>query len=586
METIPGENVKFLQDNFPDLAQKIISPEQLGPYHYKTTPKPNIFYRQKPFHSIINPEREALNLVKDLPVKKGILFLFIGIGLGYHLEKFSELYASTIGDATLIVLEKSVQAFSLLVLNKDISFIRGMHLFIGESEERVKSYIDALDPLSFKGYRIIRLRGSYSLFQSYYDGIECYFKDALSGKISNLLTRFAFESLWMKNIIENIPTLTGRRSIASLKGALQNIPALIISAGPSLQGQLELIASVQNRIHIIAVDTVIGPLLKSGIVPDFVITLDAGFFNYLDFRDLFIQNNIPRNINLIADMVAYPHILRQWRGNLYFSETSFPERSNKTSFSHHHPLIGLFHDYFPHSDSLYCGGSVSTTAIEFSLYLGAYPVFVTGLDLSYTQYKTHINSSPHYNEFYRSSDRLHSLETSMINAIGDRKFKLLPGIGGKEVLSDFIFDNYLKWIISRKEYRNRVLNLTLRGVKIQGLPNLSLEELAGSTLMPKNKTPLKPTITAKLTDRASCSFLEELQSAISQAKRDLGYSFNADLFVQEYSFLQNNVLEAQALYNTDDAIRGHLLLFLQFLGQHVDRSLQRLELLRRDETPH
>jgi hypothetical protein len=584
METIAGENVKLLQKYFPDLAQKIISPDRLGPYQYKPKPKPNIFYHQKPLHSNINPEGEALNLVKDLPVKKGILFLFIGLGLGYHLELFRELYTSERGDATLIVIEKSVQAFSLLVQNRDISFIRGMHLFIGESEERVKSYIDTIDPLSFKGYRIIRLRGSYSLFQSYYDGIERYFKDALSGKISNLLTRFAFESLWMKNIIDNIPNLTGRSSIASLKNALQNTPALIISAGPSLQGQLELIASIQSRIHIIAVDTVIGPLIKSGIVPDFVVTLDAGFFNYLDFRDLFFQSSTPRNINLIADVVAYPHILRQWRGNLYFSETAFTARGNETGFSHHSPLISLFQDYFPHLDSLYCGGSVSTTAIEFSLFLGAYPVFVTGLDLSYTEYKTHINSSTHYNQFYRNSDRLHSLDTSIINAIGDRKIKLLPGIDGKEVLSDFIFDNYLKWIITRKEYRNRVLNLTTRGVKIRGIPNLRLEDLADSTLMSKNKTPLKPTVSATLTERTSCSFLERLQSAISHAERDLVHSLDADLFLREYGFLQNNVLEAQALYETDDAMREHLLLLLQYLRRHVDRSLQRMKLLRTDET--
>jgi hypothetical protein len=102
--------------------------------------------------------------------------------------------------------------------------------------------------------------------------------------------------------------------------------------------------------------------------------------------------------------------------------------------------------------------------------------------------------------------------------------------------------------------------------------------------MSKNKSPLKPTVSATLTERTSCSFLERLQSAISHAERDLVHSLDADLFLREYGFLQNNVLEAQALYETDDAMREHLLLLLQYLRRHVDRSLQRMKLLRTDET--
>ena len=52
----------------------------------------------------------------------------------------------------------------------------------------------------------------------------------------------------------------------------------MLGAGPSLSSQLDKIEELHKWIYIIAVDTVLEPLLTVGIEPDLVVTLDAQFF--------------------------------------------------------------------------------------------------------------------------------------------------------------------------------------------------------------------------------------------------------------------------------------------------------------------
>jgi len=569
------KNIEFLSSHFPSIKNKILAAKVTESFSFISEPQPNIYFRKKAFHSKY-PQREALRSVKGLTIKEGFLILFLGMGLGYTIEIFKELYGDNAEKATLIVVEKSIEAFSLVVRNRDISFLSGTYLFIGDPLDTVLSFIDTLNPFSFRGYRIIRLRGSCTLSEEYYKKIETALKTTLSGKLSDMLTRFAFEGLWIKNIIDNIPLIAGKSSIAALKNVLKNRPALVINAGPSLTLQLELIKKISMYVYIIAVDTVIEPLLLSGITPDFIITLDAQLMNMYDFHAIFTGRLKATSSNLIADVVAYPQILKHWNENLYFTETAFPVFRNGMVYIESHPLSSLLHHYFTNSDFLECGGSVSTTAIEFACYTGAYPVFVTGLDLAYTQYATHVCSSAPYNAFYRNTDRFNPLPSIMMKAIQKRKLRPLPGIGGKTVLSDFIFSHYLKWIGSRSVYRNRVYNITEAGVAIPGIEHLNLQELFDSKYFASKKNPIHPSTENKFPVKASLRFLSSLKTAVRDAKKDLSGTFEISSFVEKYRFLRNSALEASRLLPNQAAVSSHLFLLLQFMEKHIDRSIAKV----------
>lgn len=576
MNNFLEKNKAFFRIHHPDLMGKILSLDELRTVSFDEKPYPNVLSRGKPFHSRRDPKKEAETLVAGLTVGKGYLFIFFGIGLGYHIEHFVRTYRNA-EDATIVAIEKNAEAFSLLLHTRDAFFLSGVRLFVGERTEDVLSYFSALSPLAFKGYRIIRLRGAVSLNEGYYRTIETYFKSLMAGRLSDVLTRFSFESLWMKNIVENIPALANRMSVAALRNIHNGTPALVIAAGPSLFRQLNRIRALTDRIVLIAVDTALKPLLASDIVPDFVVTLDAQYYNLFDFTGILSSPHVSGHISLVADIVTYPKILKSWNGPVFFSATA-AEPENTLGFPHdHHPLIDLLGEFFPHIVYLDCGGSVATTAVEFALHLGASPVAVAGLDLAYSDYLTHVNSSSPFLFSYRRSGRVSPLLTKMLKTITSRKLQAAPGIGGGEVLSDFVFSHYVNWFENKKEYAGRVFNATDQGVRISPLNHIELEEIASNRKHPKG-VPKPCAHTSETLSREMClRFLKTLLDQIDAAKNEPSEAFaKSALFIRRYPFLRNMVAEAQSLYAASDSFETHIRLFLLLMERKVVQALRRL----------
>jgi len=619
MESPFDKNIEFLTAHFSHLLKKLLSPDTLAPYTFVQGSPPNIVHGKRAFHSKADPEREALRSVQNIIVQEGTLILFLGLGMGYHVEKFMKLY-NTAG-ARVVVVEKSAEAFTILVQNRDISFLQGVKLFIAETPSSIIDYFESLSPVSFRGHRVIRLRGAFELFSQYYTKIQSTFAALMSARLSDMLTRFAFESLWLKNFISNIPLLSGRRSIAALKGTLAKSPVLVIGAGPSLKNQLPLIARIAPTVHIIAVDTAVGPLVMCGIIPDFIVSLDAQYFNTCDFFSLFSDvhtaETVYRRSVLVTDIVVCPQILKNWKGDIYFSETSYSPDSDYDGFNGNipletHSLSLLLHTYFHDIDSLECGGSVTTTALELALYLGTAPVYVTGLDLSYTGYQTHVSSSPFYNELYRTSSRFAPLQTLITGSIRGRKIHQVPGKDGRMVVSDFIFLNYLKWLESRAVYESRVVNVTESGLQITGIVHQTLEKCAaelssrekkpdmrlhtsqaqnwdrppnrnrprdGSLIRDKSPDRYKPLSRGRpLSRETALLFLHTLQKESNEAKSILNeHGFDMQAFMGRFAFLRNSTLHALHLYKSEPSIKNHLLLLLRFLDRYIQKACKKLD---------
>jgi hypothetical protein len=576
MEDRIARNRTFLDEAFPGVSSLLLPPDRILNFTLLDGPIPNIVHRGKTLHARKDPDREASNLVSDIPVRAGTVVLFLGLGLGHQVRRLKSRFPRTFGEATIIVVERSVETFSLLCAREDVSFLKDTFLFVGEASRRVEQFIEQLSALGVTGHRIVALRGCTALHPDYYRRIENFFRMSLAGKLSDLLTRFAFESLWAKNIIENLPSLVDRQSIAAFRGALRGQPALVVNAGPSLYHQLDLISDLQTRVHLIAVDTALTPLMKGGTIPDFVVTLDAGFFNTLDFRWPFISRTPVQEMRLVADMVAHPLILSHWEGAIYFSETSPTETAEKPGERNRVPFLDQFRKHYPTLPTLDCGGSISTTAIELALFMDADPVYVTGLDLSYDDYKTHVNSTALYELFARKSERFSSIDTAMIGSIAGRRRRMLPALGGGEVISDFVFSKYLHWLQERSCYRGRVTNCTARGVAISSLPHRPLDEVASGAFLPRRKYALRPEPAKILTADKATAFLNELDSALKQVRKEIDTHSDPHHLAARHQAFTSLILEAHKLYGSNASLYRYLGLLLDFIGNHVRRARTRI----------
>ncbi len=581
MNNIFEKNKAFFRKHQPDLLNTILPPDKLRNVRFDEKPHPNVLFRGKPFHSRRDPKKEAEALVSGLTVRKGYLFIFFGIGLGYHVEHFMRTYRNA-KDATVVAIEHSTEAFSLLCHRRDVSFLSGILLFVGERAERVNAYFSTLSPLDFKGYRIIRLRGAVSLNAQYYTAIETYFKSSVTGRLSDVLTRFSFESLWMKNIVENIPSLENSVSVATLRNRHRATPALVIAAGPSLFVQLNRIRELADRVVLIAVDTALKPLLAMDIVPDFVVTLDAQYYNMFDFTDILSSPGMSRRISLVADLVSCPKILKSWNGPLFFSATAAKPENSSGFPQDPLPLIDMLREFIPNITYLDCGGSVATTAIEFALHLGASPVAVTGLDLAYSYYLTHVNSSSPYLFADRRSVRVSPLLTKMLKTIASRKLHAASGIGGEEVLSDFVFSTYANWFENKKEYAGKVFNATEKGVQIPLLSHIELEEIPSNQKRPKQAANPSAHDSGILGRETCLRFLHSLFYRIGTAKKEVAGALKESAeFISRYPFLRNVVIEAKSIYHASEPFETHVRLFLLLMERKAIQALRRL-----GENPH
>jgi len=578
MNEVFQKNLFFLQKFHPHLAELASFTTLSSDFEYIGYPYPNVIYKKRAFHSRKNPFTEADNLVGGLKVKKGQMYIFFGIGMGYHIQSFMNLYQNMLNQITVIAVEASPDSFTLLVQNRDISFLRGIKLFVGTSAQNFETFLKSIDPTLFRGYRIIKLRGAVSAFGNYYQKIEECFRTFMSTKLSDILTRLNFESLWIKNIIQNISYLERSSSVDCLKNSLRGNPALVICAGPSLKEQLGDIAEVSSRIYIIAVDTVVEPLIRAGVIPDFVVTLDAQYYNFHDFRYLFTLPQLTERIILVSDITVYPGIPRRWQGRVYFSATPLIMDKEGKIFSGYHPLLESLKGYIEPPGLLECGGSVSTTAMEFALYAGAHPVMVTGLDLSYTGFLTHVCSSPQYNMLYLSSSRLRPIQGCFLNAIIKRKLRWLKGMDNEKVLSDFILEKYLRWIESRKNYTGKVFNLTSKGAKIASLPHLDIKEVKRYPVLSEKKH-FAMVNNEKIIKKNSAELLTFLENQIVSAQKNPALSLATDeslyKLAKNYPFMENIIRGALSLYHDPDKAAGYIYHFLGMCKKQVDRMISR-----------
>jgi hypothetical protein len=585
-----AKNLSLLALRFPSLRDRLDreKPEPArGGFALVPAAKPNILYRGRPYHSLRDAEREALSLVDGLSVRPGQVFIFLGIGMGYHIEAFKRHYGGE--GLTLIAIERSLEAFSLLLRTRDISFLEGVALFVGERAERVEACFEGMSPYRFTGYRVIRLRGACTAFPGYYRGIETSFREAMAGKLSDVLTRFAFEGLWMKNIVGNVASMAGRSTIRALAGALRGGPALVVGAGPSLLDRPEMMRRLASSLPTIVVDTALDALIGIGVTPDYVVTLDAQFHNLHDFAGVFSASGGSEGMTLVADLACYPKIPRRWNGDVFFSASAFERAGGGYEL---HPLVEKLRGVDETVEALPCGGSVATTALELAVKMGAEPIFAAGLDLGYTRLLTHAVSSAPYRARLLGSSRLEPLLTSTARSIAARPLRHAPGVNGEQVLTDFVFLSYMRWIAERAEFRGRVFSVAENGLDIPGIGRASMEDAIEASRPAKGrKTPARrqprsqspaggaPINGAPIFGKASALlYLGSLEDEADDAFREASglARMKPDGAAARYPFLAPILAEVGALYRDPDAAGSGLSSFLAAFGKWVERARDRL----------
>ncbi|EMN50170.1 PF01973 family protein [Leptospira interrogans str. L1207] len=428
--------------------------------------------------STIAPRTQAQRILQTQKISSTDLVVVIGLGnphLIFEVHKSLEP-----GQVLLLVDEYPELIFPLWDgILEPVMDVPGRHLFLGHSALNLLwNYLESLPVERVSGIRVFRNTASTALNETYYSDLEIKIRKILSSKMSDLLTKFEFERIWVRNTFVNTANFPDsknpRTRIESLKGKFLDTPAMLVSAGPSLRSQCEWISKVRDKVFLFSCDTSFKALLKFGIVPDGVITLDAqthSFFHFMGAE----SSNVP----LFADLVSSPSILRSQKFTKivhsltakYVVDASGEFKREVTAGSKTaEKLLGPIGD-------IQSGGSVATTAFDLLRNLGCKPIFLVGQDLAYSGREIHSTGTHHNEKWLTLIGRTQSLEKINEVIIRKRDTRLVRSAEGGLVLTDYVLDLYRHWF--EESFRSldfSVYNVNSRGAQIANCKNVSLEE--------------------------------------------------------------------------------------------------------------
>lgn len=209
---------------------------------------------------------------------------------------------------------------------------------------------------------------------------------SLPEQINNKIREVNLKS-WMENLAENMDAI-------KISGDISHIPkqkgkdVIIVGGGPSFKekGHIEILKRLNGKT-IISTDKMLIPLLKSGITPDFVLSVDGHRELIGIFYESELFNEKLSTIGILAVMVA-PNVVQKFKGEKIFFTPMIDDVDKSVSLS-----VALSH--ITQKSILSTGGNTGISCINLAYYLGFKNIILTGMDLGYTM-ETPIEKSAYY----------------------------------------------------------------------------------------------------------------------------------------------------------------------------------------------
>lgn len=234
-------------------------------------------------HSKYDPQQDAERFINNFRDETYKHVLFLGVGLGYHIKKFLEMYP----DTKFSIYEPDEEVLLTYLKHKKLDElpVRNLkQLFTGTDADHNINKIQQLLESSNGVLKIITLPIYEKLYGEQLDMVMKKVLESLKEKKSLLATTISFQKRWTINSVKNFPTVLKTPNILRDidKSAFEDKPAIIVAAGPSLNEEFENLRYIKDNglAYIFSVGSAINALIEQGIHPDAACTYDPQSINY------------------------------------------------------------------------------------------------------------------------------------------------------------------------------------------------------------------------------------------------------------------------------------------------------------------
>lgn len=337
--------------------------------------------------TLANPNAYVEPVEQDIPwleaVKQSVedtecIFVY-GFGQGLGIVDLIEQYTGRL----LMVYEPDLDQFYRAIVAYDLTplFDHPNFYYLAVGTEQLNSlfYMASLhmhNELAFVALRhyleseMDVLREVREKFQKYNHTYE-----------SNQNTHALFQQDWVRNSMYQMGDMLNSPSIESLQGIYKGLTAVVVASGPSLQQDIDWIERMKPHAFVVAAGSSIQALVRHGIKPHLVATLDGGVINNKVFE-------APETLEAPL---------------LYASTSYYGITDRKTSGKIHavmsNDTITQYYMGLNHSDiAMTPTPTVVGTAIQAAIWMGATRIVLMGQDLSFPGNKFYADGVNHVGE--------------------------------------------------------------------------------------------------------------------------------------------------------------------------------------------
>ena len=451
------ENEVVLRARFPVVYQRVIASSPARPIDFMYEAKESggqvlkTIRGEHSFETYGNEDRE--NLLKrwfeGLEIAPESFYAISGFGDGSHIEYF--LTHSSNG--TIVLVAEKDPAFLRETLSRvDCSKLLAndrLILGVGELDDGFFKDIQNAALSAIQDVNMVMFSPLHSVDERYYDKmrnelIRQYLVIRPLIEV-NLRTAPKIQS----NTFTNLPAMASAPDLAEIGSGFEDIPFILVGAGPSLDESIPFLRSVQDKAIIVTSNSPLRKLVNNGIRPHLVVTADPNSPTLEGFGGVDVKG-----LRLACPYSAYPDIVNLFPGKI-FSWCTF------------NPIVDVLKKFQgkPLGSKIMEKGTVSGCVLDISRLLGCKKVLFVGQDMCirddgryYTDDSAYADRGAHYADTVQGHK--------------------LPGNTQETVLVEGRLFVYLKTFEefiraqSGVDYRN----LARTGVKVQGAPYISIED--------------------------------------------------------------------------------------------------------------
>jgi hypothetical protein len=462
-----ASNISLLSKRQPELAQLLQNAENNRVRVFESLRGgPTASYRKGEsefsLHSRYDPLKEARQILEKTDCSDSDYFIFLGFGLGYLLDALFEKHPDPRNH--YFIVESDLEILKAAFEARDLSNILSLpHLHFAwpaSGPKLSEQWLRFFDPVEARKSTYLTHSPSASLNPETYKSAAEIIQSQTFQIFSDINTLVEKSRIFLDNFVRNVRKAAMSPGVIKFSGKFKDIPAVIVSAGPSLDKNVHELRGHEDKVLILSTDTALKPLLSAGIHPHFILTGDPFLLNYRHMEGVSIGKGL-----VVAETTSYPEVFNQFENRI-------------VACTYDHSSLGSLSDLIGNKGILRAWGSVATMALDFTLLLKCNPVIFAGQDLAHTNGCIYCSGLHFDKEWYGDISDPVSWRRKLKDMRSSRQTVLSEDIFGRPIETTDKLTAYWNWILKEVKENPEVcfINATEGGILKGGMEIFSLKE--------------------------------------------------------------------------------------------------------------